>query len=132
MIVRVDARRDHALYINDGSFGTLFDAAYLGFSFPAKLNPSSRRKVKPLAGFSLYGPTCDSGDHMKGPFLLPECVREGDYIEIGQLGAYGRVLANRFNGFGEYDEVILTDEPMLSMYLGEEDAVPAALRSARA
>ena len=132
VIVRVDARRDHALYINDGSFGTLFDAAYLGFSFPAKLNPSSRRKVKPLAGFSLYGPTCDSGDHMKGPFLLPECVREGDYIEIGQLGAYGRVLANCFNGFGEYDEVILTDEPMLSMYLGEEDAVPAALRSARA
>ena len=72
-------------------------------------------RLKPLAGFSLYGPTCDSDDHMKGPFLLPECVREGDYIEIGQLGAYGRVLANRFNGFGEYDEVILTDEPMLSM-----------------
>ena len=48
--------------------------------------------------------------------MLPACVREGDYIEIGQIGAYGRVLANRFNGFGEYDEVILTDEPMLSMY----------------
>ena len=48
--------------------------------------------------------------------MLPACVREGDYIEIGQIGAYGRVLANHFNGYGEYDEVILTDEPMLSMY----------------
>ena len=64
----------------------------------------------------LYGPTCDSSDYLPGPFVLPACVREGDYIEIGQVGAYGRVLANRFNGFGEYDEVMLTDEPMLSMF----------------
>ncbi len=48
-------------------------------------------------------------------------MREGDYIEIGQIGAYGRVLANRFNGFGEYDEAILTDEPMLSMYAAPEE-----------
>ena len=53
---------------------------------------------------------------MHGPFLLPDCVREGDYIEIGQIGAYGRVMATHFNGFGEYDEVMLIDEPMLSMY----------------
>ena len=132
VIVRVDARRGNALYVNDGAFGTLFDAAYSGFRFPARLVATSRRKQKPLAEFALYGPTCDSSDYLPGPFVLPECVREGDYIEIGQIGAYGRVLANRFNGYGEYDEVILTDEPMLSMYLGEEDAVPAALRSARA
>ena len=30
--------------------------------------------------------------------MLPECVREGDYIEIGQIGAYGRVLANHSTG----------------------------------
>jgi ornithine decarboxylase len=64
--------------------------------------------------------------------VLPDCVREGDYIEIGQIGAYGRVLGNRFNGFGEYDEVILTDEPMLSMYETAEDEAPATLRTARA
>ncbi len=62
----------------------------------------------------------DSDDQIPGPFLLPDCVREGDYIEIGQIGAYGRVMATRFNGFGEYDEVMLTDEPMLSMYAGHE------------
>ena len=134
VIVRVDARRDHSLYVNDGAFGTLFDAAYLGFRFPVKLIPSSRRKLKPLADFALYGPTCDSDDHLPGPFVLPDCVREGDHIEIGQIGAYGRVLANRFNGFGEYDEVRLTDEPMLTMYaehVGAEEP-PVALKSARA
>lgn len=132
VIVRVDARRGNALYVNDGAFGTLFDAAYSGFRFPARLVTTGRRKTKPLAEFVLYGPTCDSSDYLPGPFVLPESVREGDYIEIGQIGAYGRVLANRFNGFGEYDEAILKDEPMLSMYAGAEEPALVALQSARA
>jgi ornithine decarboxylase len=132
VIIRVDARRGNALYVNDGAFGTLFDAAYSGFRFPARLVTSSRRKMKPEAEFALYGPTCDSSDYLPGPFLLPECVQEGDYIEIGQIGAYGRVLANHFNGFGEYDEVLLTDEPMLSMYAAQEEQPLVAFRTARA
>lgn len=132
VIVRVDARRGNALYVNDGAFGTLFDAAYSGFRFPARLVATSRRKMKPVAEFALYGPTCDSSDYLPGPFVLPESVREGDYIEIGQIGAYGRVLANRFNGFGEYDEVVLSDEPMLSMYTTAEEAPVVTLKSARA
>ena len=127
VIVRVDGRRGNALYINDGAFGTLFDAAYSGFRYPARLISATGTKAKAQgeAEFSLYGPTCDSSDYLPGPFMLPPSVQEGDYIEIGQIGAYGRVLANRFNGFGEYDEVILTDEPMLSMYLGAEEPVGA-------
>jgi len=132
VIVRVDARRGNALYVNDGAFGTLFDAAYSGFRFPARLVTPGRRKTKPLAEFVLYGPTCDSSDYLPGPFLLPESVREGDYIEVGQIGAYGRVLANRFNGFGEYDEAILKDEPMLSMYAGTDEPALIGLESARA
>jgi ornithine decarboxylase len=132
VILRVDARRDHALYVNDGAFGTLFDAAYSGFRFPARLVATSRRKTKPVAEFALYGPTCDSSDYLPGPFVLPESVREGDYIEIGQIGAYGRVLANRFNGFGEYDEAILSDEPMLSMYAAVEEPAVVPLKTARA
>jgi ornithine decarboxylase len=132
VIVRVDARRGNALYVNDGAFGTLFDAAYAAFRFPARLVATSRRKAKPVAEFALYGPTCDSSDYLPGPFVLPACVREGDYIEIGQIGAYGRVLANRFNGFGEYDEVVLTDEPMLSMYTSAEEPSLVTLKTARA
>lgn len=132
VIVRVDARRGQALYVNDGAFGTLFDAAYSGFRFPARLIAPSRRKAKPVAEFALYGPTCDSSDYLPGPFVLPDCVREGDYIEIGQIGAYGRVMANRFNGFGEYDEVTLRDEPMLPMYAEAEGLASVALKTARA
>ena len=134
VILRVDARRDNALYVNDGAFGTLFDAAYSGFRFPVRLVGSKGRKAQGETEFSLYGPTCDSSDYLPGPFVLPSSIGEGDYIEIGQIGAYGRVLANCFNGFGEFDEVILTDEPMLSMYLGAEELALAnvALKTARA
>jgi ornithine decarboxylase len=125
VIVRVDARRGNALYVNDGAFGTLFDAAYSGFRFPARLIGTAGAKAKGEAEFALYGPTCDSSDYLPGPFMLPPSVQEGDYIEIGQVGAYGRVLANRFNGFGEYDQAVLTDEPMLTMYADTEQPVLA-------
>lgn len=115
LIVRVDARRGDELFINDGGYGALFDAAQLGFVFPVKLlRPGCERE--PLRAFEMWGPTCDSIDRMKGPFLLPQSVREGDYIEIGNLGAYGRALAGQFNGYGKYEEVILLDEPMYTMY----------------
>ncbi|MGD9783851.1 MAG: type III PLP-dependent enzyme [Hyphomicrobiaceae bacterium] len=116
LIVRVDGRRGNDLYINDGAYGTLFDAAHLGFVFPARMVSRPVKADEPLTPFELWGPTCDSIDQMKGPFLLPASIAEGDYIEIGNIGAYGRAIAGSFNGYGRYDEVILTDEPMLSMY----------------
>jgi ornithine decarboxylase len=70
----------------------------------------------PVAPFALYGPTCDSVDHMPGPFYLPESIAEGDFIEIGNIGAYGRVMSSRFNGFGDYENVTLLDEPLVTMY----------------
>ena len=81
---------------------------------------------EPLAPFAFWGPTCDSIDHMKGPFLLPSRIREGDYIEIGNTGAYGRSIAGGFNGYGVFEEAILTDEPMLSMYARPQPAVATA------
>ncbi len=123
LIVRVDARRGNNLYINDGGYGMLFDAAHLGFIFPARLVSRDADPAEALVPFELWGPTCDSIDYMKGPFLLPASVKEGDYLEIGNMGAYGRAIAGHFNGYGEYDEVILLDEPMLTMYGAE--AAPA-------
>ena len=121
VIVHVDARRGDTLYINDGAFGTLFDAAFSGFRYPVRCVTPGREDLGPTqTAFSLFGPTCDSADYLPGPFVLPDAVGEGDYLEIGQVGAYGRVLANRFNGFGEFDEVVLTDEPMLSMFGGRQ------------
>lgn len=116
LIVRVDARKGNELYINDGGYGALFDSAHLGFVFPVRLVGRSRADGERMVPFAMWGPTCDSIDYMKGPFLLPDSVREGDYIEIGNIGAYGRALAGQFNGYGRYEEVILLDEPMYTMY----------------
>jgi ornithine decarboxylase len=116
LVVRVDARRGNDLYINDGGYGILFDAAHLNFVFPARLVGRKGAEPHVLAPFELWGPTCDSIDHMKGPFLLPNSVKEGDFIEIGNTGAYGRAIAGHFNGYGQYEQAILQDEPMYSMY----------------
>jgi ornithine decarboxylase len=116
LIVRVDARRGDELYVNDGSYGTLFDAAHLGFNYPVRLVSRPVESGEPVADFAFWGPTCDTIDHMAGPFRLPTSIGEGDYIEIGNTGAYGRALVSRFNGYGAFEEVILLDEPVLTMY----------------
>lgn len=123
LIVRVEARRGNDLFINDGGYGVLFDAAHLGWIFPARL-VGREAASDTMIPYELWGPTCDSIDHMKGPFLLPACIKEGDYLEIGNVGAYGRAIAGDFNGYGRYEEAILDDEPMMTMY-GEMGAAAA-------
>jgi ornithine decarboxylase len=118
LIVRVDARRGNELYINDGAYGALFDAAHVAWVYPTRMLGHTPKAGETLTPFSLWGPTCDSIDAMKGPFHLPESIGEGDFIEFGNIGAYGRAIAGRFNGYGAYEQAILTDEPMLSMYRG--------------
>ena len=116
VIVQVDARRGQELYISDGAFGMMYDATHADFRFPARRVGGTRASASGLVRYSLWGPSCDSIDFMKGPFMLPEDIEEGQYIEIGQLGAYGRSLSSSFCGFGAYREVNLQDPPMLSMY----------------
>jgi ornithine decarboxylase len=99
VVVQVQARRGDALYVNDGVYGSLADAGALGFRYPVRCLRPGGAVSGVVRGFSLFGPTCDSADVMKGPFLLPEDIGEGDWIEIGQLGAYGACLRTGFNGF---------------------------------
>ena len=122
IVVRVEKRRGDELFINDGAYGALFDAAHIGWRFPVELlrEPESRSKDMP---FSFYGPTCDDMDHMVGPFYLPADVQAGDYLEIGMLGAYGSAMRTAFNGFGSDETVIVADEPMASLYVGDEREV---------
>ena len=115
VLCRVDLRKGDALYLNDGSYGSLFDATHSRWPFPTKLvrDGASANELKP---FRFYGPTCDSIDHMPGPFWLPADVQEGDFIEIGMLGAYGVAMTTGFNGYGEHDIAVVEDAPMGSMY----------------
>jgi ornithine decarboxylase len=126
IIVRVEKRRGDELYINDGAYGALFDAAHIGWRFPVRLLREPESNARDVE-FSFYGPTCDDMDHMAGPFPLPADIRAGDYIEIGMLGAYGSAMRTAFNGFGSDQTVIVDDEPMTSLYLEqtEERARPS-------
>ena len=115
-IVKVILKKKQKLYINDGTYGSLFDAGVPNFILPSKMITNGRIVSKKLTAFNFYGPTCDSLDYMKGPFMLPNNIREGDYIELGQLGAYGTTFRTKFNGF--YSDAIyqVDDKPILSMY----------------
>jgi ornithine decarboxylase len=124
VLVRVERRRGDQLYINDGAYGALFDAAHIGWRFPVKLVREGGSDAKPMA-FSFYGPTCDDLDHMAGPFMLPADVQAGDYVEIGMLGAYGCAMRTAFNGFGSDVKAIAEDEPMATLYDSDEER-PAA------
>ena len=117
LLVRVEKRRGTELFINDGAYGSLFDAAHIGWRFPVALQRSERSIGTKMAEFSFYGPTCDDMDHMAGPFMLPDDVKAGDFIEIGMLGAYGCAMRTEFNGFGETDTIAVNDEPMATLYL---------------
>ncbi len=125
LIVRVERRRGDELYINDGAYGALFDAAHIGWRFPVALLREEESAAE-LKGFSFYGPTCDDMDHMVGPFMLPADVKAGDYIEIGMLGAYGCAMRTGFNGFSSETVVEVEDDAMASLY---QERLPAPRRA---
>ena len=115
-IVKVNLRKKNKLYINDGTYGTLFDAGVPNLILPSRMILNGRIQSKKLTAFSFYGPTCDGMDFMKGPFLLPNNIKEGDYIELGQLGAYGLSFRTKFNGFYSDEIFELADQPIMSLY----------------
>ncbi|MGE0046467.1 MAG: type III PLP-dependent enzyme [Hyphomonadaceae bacterium] len=127
ILARVELRKGDALYLNDGAYGNLFDAAHINWPFPVKLLRQTPSRAK-LAPFKFFGPTCDSLDTAAGPFHLPADIREGDVIEIGMTGAYSTAMGTRFNGFGETELVHAQDAPWPTLFGGEkaQEAQPAA------
>jgi len=115
-IVRVSLRKKQKLYINDGTYGTLFDAGVPNIVYPSRLITNGRIVSKKLTSFDFYGPTCDSMDYMKGPFILPNNIKENDYIELGQLGAYGLTFRTDFNGLYSNNIFEVEDNPIMTMY----------------
>jgi len=119
LIVKVEKRRGKELFINDGAYGALYDAAHVAWRFPVKRIDGNHQASEAAEDFAFYGPTCDDADYMEGPFPLPADIKAGDFIEIGMLGAYGAAMRTAFNGFGQGAAVTVEDEPMASLYTGE-------------
>lgn len=99
--VRVEMRKEGNLYLNDGTYGALFDAGTPAWNYPieAVIGAPEAAPAKEVEPYKLYGPTCDSLDVMHGPFMLPSSIDEGDWILFHHLGAYGHAMQTRFNGF---------------------------------
>ncbi|EPE94192.1 hypothetical protein RGCCGE502_30882 (plasmid) [Rhizobium grahamii CCGE 502] len=98
-LVQVVMRRDRNIFLNDGVFGTLQELGHPKERRPVRLIPSTSRACATYTDFRVWGPTCDSNDVLGAPFNLPDDVREGDWIEVGMMGAYSLSMRTHFNGF---------------------------------
>ncbi len=111
LLTQVQLRKGERLYINDGIYGSLSEMVQVDIRMPVRLIRLKGEASETLRPFSLNGPTCDSLDVIPGTFELPEDVREGDWIEIDQVGAYSNALATHFNGFYPETFVEVHDSP---------------------
>lgn len=109
LVVRVEARKGDLLYINDGTYGGLFDAGKsVKGRFKTNCIASSGDRTGEQTAFRFAGPTCCSIDMMAGPFMLPADIQSGDWIEIETMGAYSYGMRSNFNGFGASDFVLMS------------------------
>ena len=113
VVVQVQLRKDVQIYINDGIYGSLSEMVTARVEMPARLIRLDGAPSEGFMDFTVAGPTCDSIDMLPFPFRLPADVREGDWIEIGQIGAYGSALRTQFNGFYPDTFVELADPPLI-------------------
>ena len=113
LVVQVLLRKEDHIYINDGVHGSLSEMVTGQLQMPARLIRLAGDPSDEYMDFVVAGPTCDSIDMLPFPFRLPDDVREGDWIEIGQLGAYSSALRTQFNGFYPDTFVGLRDDPFI-------------------
>lgn len=104
LVVQVHQRRNRKIYLNDGVYGALSNGC-CGCKRKFLVRTLGDR-TGPKAEFTIFGPTCDATDKLKEPWLLPDDIAEGDWIEIASMGAYAGALASRFNGFHEHCLVV--------------------------
>lgn len=109
ILARVELRRDRSLYLNDGVYGNLAELKWIGPQFPLRLVRPGRGHASRKEAFDLYGPTCDSIDSMPGPHWLPADADDGDWVEVGMMGAYSNALKTRFNGFNTEGVAFIED-----------------------
>lgn len=97
------------VYLNDGIFGTMAELLHTRIQPPTRVLTSlAQERDGSLKEFTVFGPTCDSYDTVPAKFLLPEGIREGDWIYLGMMGAYSTALTTDFNGLGAHETAVIT------------------------
>lgn len=84
------------IFIDDGVYTTLLDAALMGKDF--RISVETPGKSASTARFTIFGRTCDSVDRLPRPYELPRDLEEGDQLRVHSVGAYGPCLTHNFNG----------------------------------
>ncbi len=106
-VMEVDKARN-AVYLNDGTYGSLFDAGKsIGFAFPVAVMDMDDVVSDNVQPMTIQGVTCDSCDKLDGQWLLPLSIEENDFIVFGLHGAYSQAMRSDFNGFGKSQTIIL-------------------------
>ena len=110
LIVQVLLRKEDAIYINDGVYHSFAETVTGGLKPPVRLIRPGRPHAEEMGEFTVYGPTCDNTDCLPYRLSIPVDVREGDWLELGQMGAYSNAMASKFNGF-HVDTFVTVDAP---------------------
>lgn len=113
LLVQIQLRKDDRLYINDGIYQSLSETLVGKIKLPARLVNPFRKLSGTMQAFTILGPTCDCLDILPYQFILPDDAEEGDWIEIGQVGAYSNSAATRFNGFFPETFVSVSAPPLM-------------------
>ena len=100
--------KDAGIYINDGVYGAMSELVHTKIQPPTRVycRDGGLRTGNPRQ-YTVFGPTCDSYDTIPAPFLLPDTIREGDWLYLGMMGAYSHVLITDFNGVGEHEYAVI-------------------------
>lgn len=106
LVTTIQHRRNQYLYLDDGAYGHLHDAAFNHQIHPISSLSNNHRLITDYDSFSFFGPTCCSKDFIKGPYRLPKNILEGDMILFNNMGAYSLTMATSFNGFSQNNQVI--------------------------
>ena len=112
LLTQVQLRKEDGLYLNDGVYHSLSEAK-AGFKLPVRAHRHEGELSGDTSAYTIYGPTCDSTDVLPYKIELPADLREGDWIEFGQMGAYSNSMATRFNGFYPETYVTVDEAPLL-------------------
>ena len=106
LVTQVILRKTNSLYINDGTYGSFDELTLPGWTgdYPVRAYaPGCGRQGGPVSGavtpFRMFGPTCDTLDVLPRPAMLPETVKDGDFLVFDFMGAYSVAVRTTFNGF---------------------------------
>jgi diaminopimelate decarboxylase len=132
--------------IIDAGMHTLIRPALYGafhFIWPVRvrdefvpLERKERMEMPNLQPVDIVGPICESGDFLAKDRLIPP-VSRGDLIAVFSAGAYGHVMASRYNSHGlpaevlvDGDEIALIRKRETYFDLVEHEMEPASIRLA--